>query len=48
MTNIKLTKSRKTQLDRYSEEDINFFYSIFTREEKEYIKKTEQENREKK
>jgi hypothetical protein len=39
-----LTKQRKIELDNYSEEDINYFWNIFTQEEFDYIKQTEENN----
>lgn len=36
----KLTKDRKKELDRMSEEDVYYFWNIFTEEEREYINQT--------
>ena len=33
----KLTKQRKAELDNYSEEDVNYFWNIFTQEELDYL-----------
>ena len=45
MTNIQLTESRKRELDRYSEEDVYYFWNIFTQDEKDYIEQTDQANK---
>ena len=45
MTNIQLTESRKRELDRYSEEDVHYFWNIFTQDEKDYIEQTDQANK---
>jgi|OM-RGC.v1.038760958 hypothetical protein len=37
----KLTKQRKAELDNYSEEDVNYFWNIFTQEELDYLKDNE-------
>ena len=39
-----LTKQRKIELDNYSEEDINYFWNIFTQEELDYIEQTTYQN----
>lgn len=36
----KLTKDRKKELDRMSEEDVYYFWNIFTEEERQYINQT--------
>lgn len=36
----KLTKDRKKELDRMSEQDVYYFWNIFTEEERQYINQT--------
>ena len=36
----KLTEDRKKELDRMSEEDVYYFWNIFTEEERQYINQT--------
>lgn len=36
----KLTNDRKKELDRMSEEDVYYFWNIFTEEERQYINQT--------
>ena len=37
--NTELTEARKKELDNYSEEDIYYFWNIFTQKELDYINK---------
>jgi len=41
-----LTNQRKKELDQMTEEDVYYFWNIFTEEENKYIKLKEKQNKE--
>jgi hypothetical protein len=43
---VMLTDQRKKELDQMTEEDVYYFWNIFTEEENKYIKLKEKQNKE--